>query len=197
MQELRGVISGLPTGRELSDEKSIYRYSQHCTTMREGDSVRNFRFVLLTPVIIAGAIGNAQTLHIRLDGRSGKPISNTYVNVWVGNERKEALPILIDNSGVAVLRLTGGAADDGAQAESAHMPTFPYAPEIKIQAGFVLCQVKQQKYSWLTITPYSTNDWVRTGIVTTNTCGKAVAKPEAGVLTIFVRPLGFWEKLSE
>lgn len=154
--------------------------------------------MILALVATAGAIGNAQTLHVRLfNGSSGKPISNTYVNVWVGNERKEALPIPIDSTGNAVLRLTGSARDEGVQADSAHWPTFPYAPEIKIQAGFVLCQVKQQKYSWLRITPYSTEDWVRTGIVTANTCGKAVAKPEPGILTIFVRPLSFWEKLSE
>ena len=48
-----------------------------------------------------------------------------------------------------------------------------------------------------TITPYSTEDWTHTGIVTANTCGKAVAKPEPGVLKLFVRPLNFWEKLSE
>ncbi|MEG9434722.1 hypothetical protein JAO29_00790 [Edaphobacter sp. HDX4] len=160
--------------------------------------MKKFRFVILALVATAGAIGDAQTLHVRLlNGSSGKPISNTYVNVWVGNQRKEALSIPIDSSGNGVLRLTGGAADEGLQAESAHSPTFPFAPEIKVQAGFVLCQVKQQKYSWLHITPYSTEDWVRTGIVTANTCGKAVAKPEPGILTIFVRPLRFWEKLSE
>src|SRR3982751_4837630 len=108
--------------------------------MREGDSLKKFCFVILALVATAGAIGNAQTLRVRLlDGRSGEPISNTYVNVWVGNQRKTALPIPIDSSGNAVLRLTGGAADEGVQAESVHWPTFPCAPEIKIQAGFVLC----------------------------------------------------------
>lgn len=166
--------------------------------MREGDSVKKFRFVLLALVAAAGAIGNAQKLRIKLlNGSSGKPIPNTYVNVWVGDQRKEAVPVPIDGSGNAVLMLTGDAAGGSVQAGSAHWPTFPYAPEIKIQAGFVLCQAKQQKYSWLHITPYSTEDWVRTGIVTANTCGKAVAKPEPGMLRIFVRPLNFWEKLSE
>lgn len=160
--------------------------------------MKKFCFVILTLVATAGTIGNTQTLHVRLlNGSSGKPISNTYVNVWVGNQRKDALPIPIDRSGIAALRLTGGAPDVGVQAESAHWPTFPYAPEIRIQIGFVLCQVKQQKYSWLHITSYSTEDWTRIGIVTANTCGNAVAKPEPGMLTIFVRPLNFWEKLSE
>ena len=160
--------------------------------------MKKIRFVLLALVATAGAIGNAQTLRVRmLNGSSGKPIANSYVNVWVGDQRKQAVPVPIDGSGNAVLMLAGSTAGGGAQQESAHVATFPYAPEIKIQAGFVLCQDKQQKYSWLHITPYSTEEWIRTGIVTTNTCGKAVAKPEPGLLTIFVMPLNFWEKLSE
>jgi hypothetical protein len=181
-----------------TDDMRVYRYLQHCNTMREGDSVKKFRYVLLVLVATAAAIGNAQTLRVRLlNGSSGKPISNSYVNVWVGDQRKEAIPISIDGSGNAVLMLTGSAAGGGVKAEPTHEATFPYAPQIKIQAGFVLCQTKQQKYSWLQITPYSTEEWIRTGIVTANTCGKAVTKSEPGILTIFVRPLNFWEKLSE
>lgn len=77
------------------------------------------------------------------------------------------------------------------------LPTFLYAPEIRVQVGFVLCQVTQKKFSWLQIKPYSSEDWIRTGIVTANTCGKAIAAPESGELTIFVRPLSFWEGISE
>lgn len=76
-------------------------------------------------------------------------------------------------------------------------PKFLYGPEIRVQIGFVLCNAAQKKFSWLQITPHPTGDWARTGIVTANTCGKAVAKPESGELTIFVRPLNFWERMNE
>ncbi|HZY61605.1 MAG TPA: hypothetical protein VFE38_03700 [Edaphobacter sp.] len=160
--------------------------------------MKKFCSAILALVAVSGAIGNAQTLHVRLlNGSSGKPISNAYINVWVDDQRKEAIPISIDSNGDAILRLTGDATDKGVPAASANLPTFPYASEIKIQVGFALCQVKQQKYSWLQITPYSTEHWIRAGIMTANTCGKAIAKPEPGVLVIFVRPLNFWEKLSQ
>jgi hypothetical protein len=166
--------------------------------MRVGDSVKKFCSVILGLVAATGASGNAQTLRVRLlNGSNGNPISNAYINVWVGAHLKEAIPISIGSNGDAVLRLTGDGTDKDVQAASANVPVFPYAPEIRIQVGLALCQVKQQKYSWLQITPYSTEDWMRGGIVTANTCGKAVAEPEPGMLVIFVRPLSFWEKLSQ
>ena len=160
--------------------------------------MKEFRFVLVALVATAGVIGHAQTLRIRLvNGISGKPIANSYVNVWVGTQRKEAVPLPVDSSGNAILLLTGSITSREARQESAQVVTFAYAPEIRIQAGFVLCQDTQEKYSWLHITPYKTEQWVHSGFVTANTCGKAIAKAEPGLLTIFVRPLNFWERLSE
>lgn len=147
---------------------------------------------------LTNAAGQAQTLTVRLlYGRSGKPVANTYVNVWVGDQRKSAVPVSIDSNGYGVLSLTDGEAAARVQAGSIHLTMFPHAPEVRLQVGFALCQTTQQKYSWLQITPYSTDEWNRTGIVTANTCGKALAKPQPGVLTIFVRPLTFREGLSE
>ena len=147
---------------------------------------------------LTGARGDAQTLNVRLlNGSNGKFIGNTYVNVWVGDQRKDAVPVPINSNGDGALSLTSREADLRAQAGSVHPTTLLYAPEIRLQVGFALCQTKRQKDSWLQITPYSTEQWTRSGIVTANTCGKAVAKPEPGVLTIYVRPLTFWEKLSE
>jgi hypothetical protein len=154
--------------------------------------------LLLAVVAVVGATGNAQTLRVRLlDGRSGKPIAKGGLNVWVGDHRKAAVPIPGDRNGIATLSLTNNAGQVNIEAGPSDLPTFLYAPEIRIQVGFVLCQAAQKKFSWLQITPYSTEDWTHTGIVTTNTCGKAVAKPEPGELTIFVRPLNFWEGMSE
>ena len=45
---------------------------------------------------------SAQTIEVKLiDGRNGHPIANSCVNVWVGNEQKDALAIPTDNDGVA------------------------------------------------------------------------------------------------
>ena len=83
---------------------------------------------------IAGALSNAQTLHVKLvNGISAKPISNAYVNVWVGDQRKEALPISVDINGIATLSLTSNVSDVHVQAESIRWPTFLYAPEIRVQ----------------------------------------------------------------
>lgn len=153
---------------------------------------------ILAVFALTGAPGKAQTLRVRLlNGRSGKPIANTYVNVWVGDQRKDAVPVSINSNGDGTLSLTNSETDALVQAGSSHPTIFPYAPEVRLQVGFALCQSKRQTYSWLQITPYSTDEWTRTGIVTANTCGKAVANPEPGLLTIFVRPLTFWERLSE
>lgn len=160
--------------------------------------MRRFWPILLAVVAAVGTTGNAQTLRVRLlDGRSGKPIANGGVNVWVGDHRKAAVPISGDRNGVVKMSLTDNADQVRVEGELGDPPTFLYAPEIRIQVGIVLCQAPQQKFSWLQITPYPTGDWTRTGIVTANTCGKAVAKPKSGELTLFVRPLNLWERMSE
>ena len=160
--------------------------------------MKRLQSAILALSALTGAEGTAQTLNIKLlNGSDGKSIANASVNVWVGDQRKDAVPILIDSNGNGVLSLTSHEADVRVQAESVHPTTFPYAPEIRLQVGFALCQTTRQKYSWLQITPYSTDAWTRSGIVTANTCGDAKARTEPGVLTIFVRPLTFWEKLSE
>ena len=159
--------------------------------------MRPFCPAIVTLFMLTGAASNSQTLRVKLvNGKSGTPVRDTSVNAWVGDQRKDAVPIPIDGSGNGSLLLTREEADLRVQARSVQ-PIFLYAPQIRFQVGFVLCQTAQQKYSWLKITPYSTDEWMRTGIVTANTCGKAKAKPEPGTLTIFVRPLTLWEGLSE
>ena len=161
-------------------------------------SMRRSWPVLLAVVAAVGSTGYAQTLSVRmLDGRSGKPIAEGSVNVWVGDHRKAAVPLLGDRDGKTELSLTNDAGQVKTDGGPSDRPTFLYAPEVRIQVGFVLCQAVRKKFSWLQITRYSTEDWARTGIVTANICGKATAKPQPGELTLFVRPLTFWEGLSE
>jgi hypothetical protein len=65
-------------------------------------------FVLLF-LTLPGASLFAQTLEIKLvDGRNGRPMvgSSSYVNIWVGNQRKEAIAIPADGKGIARMQLT-------------------------------------------------------------------------------------------
>lgn len=183
-------------GDTLKYEK---QWPVHGLNMQGRFPMRWFWPVFLAGVAAVGTIGNAQTLRVRLlDGRSGKPIANAAINVWVGNHRKAAVPVSADRNGVVSMRLTDNADQVRVEGDLVDPPTFLYASEIRIQVGFVLCQAAQQKkFSWLQITPYPTGEWTRTGIVTTNTCGKAVAKLEPGELTLFVRPLNLGERMSE
>jgi hypothetical protein len=64
------------------------------------------KFLMSLFLISYGVSLSAQTLEITLmDGRNGRPIvgASSYVNVWVGTERKEAIAIPTDGKGIARL----------------------------------------------------------------------------------------------
>jgi len=139
-----------------------------------------------------------------VDGRSGHPMSDTCVNVWVGTERKTAMAIPTDESGIARLRLTDK--DDEADIHNRSKdcgefgvvnPVVKYDGSIRINAGYVLCQSRAPDQSWLAVTDFSTERILERGVVTANTCGKATASPKPGAVIIFVRPLTLWEKLKQ
>src|SRR5580698_7783156 len=67
------------------------------------------KFLMSLFLILYGASLSAQTLEITLvDGRNGHPMvgASSYVNVWVGAERKEAIVVPTDAKGIARLQLT-------------------------------------------------------------------------------------------
>lgn len=70
--------------------------------------------------LVLGASGgtlSAQAIKIKLvNGKSGRPLDNTFVNTWVGTEQKEAIAIPTDKSGVALLYLTDKDAEVNIQA---------------------------------------------------------------------------------
>lgn len=153
---------------------------------------------------LRSTILHAQVVTIKLvDGRSGHPMVHSYVNVWVGDQRKEAMAIPTDNNGIASLRLTDR--DDEVDIHNQSIgrgfgvidPVVRYADSIRINVGYVLCQPRRPAYSWLKIANFSTNPLIHDGIVTPNTCGKITASPEPGQLTIFVKPLGFGISFNE
>ena len=152
-----------------------------------------------------GTILAAQTIGIKLvNGRTGRPVVNTCVNVWVGHERKDAMAIPADNNGIALLRLTDKDEEininnrgKGCGEFGVIDPVVKYDDSLRINAGYAWCQAHGSDYSWLAIADFSMKQVVQQGIVTANTCGKATASPKPGEVTIFVRPLTWWEQLKQ
>ncbi len=144
---------------------------------------------------------SAQTVVIKLvNGRNGRPMSDSYVNVWIGNKEKAALPIPTDKRGIAQLRLTDNDADVDKPCPNcgySKTPVVKYDATVRVQAGYVLCESRKSDYSWLSIMAFPTQKVLEQGIVTANTCGNATAPPRPGEVIIFVRPLTWWEKLKQ
>lgn len=148
---------------------------------------------------------DAQEIKIKLiDGRNGRPLANTCVNVWVGKDRKEATAIPTDSQGTATLHLTteSGRIDTSHQWSGCGLfgvadPVLMYRNDIRINVGYVLCQMSRGDHSWLMINEYATRNLVQTGIVSKNTCGKVIGERCPGELTIFVRPSSWREKLKQ
>jgi hypothetical protein len=67
--------------------------------------------LLCVPGLVEAKL-DAQEIKIKLiDGRNGRPLANTCVNLWVGKDRKEATAIPTDSQGTATLHLTTEAAE--------------------------------------------------------------------------------------
>jgi len=179
------------------------------TQVRAFGSRSFFRSVVQLLVLLAfcasGTVLFAQIVTIRLvNGRNGHPMSNSHVNVWVGPERKRTMVIPTDKDGLARLRLT-----DNDDEVDLHMrkkyvgdnvvthPIVKYDENFQVNVPFVVCYPHVQDYSWLAITNISTKQLLQQGIVWPNACGKATASPKPGELTIFVRPLTWWEGMKD
>jgi hypothetical protein len=165
------------------------------------------KFLMSLFLILYGASLSAQTLEITLvDGRSGRPMvgASSYVNVWVGTERKEAIAIPTDRNGVARLRLTLNTGEinipDSSKDRGSIVvdhPVVNYNESLRINAPYVLCGSGESNYSWLRSKNFSTTEILQHGYVSPNTCGKATLSPQPGQVILFVRPLTWWEKLKQ
>lgn len=159
---------------------------------------------LLLLFIESGAV-QAQTVRVKLvDGRDGHAVTGTCVNLWVGEAQKWAISLPTDSFGVASIRLVAGGTESPRRSRAAGCgglgalhPVVRYAPDLRINVGFVLCQARRSDHSWLATQEFSTDKVLRSGIVTANFCGAARAAPMPGEIIIFVRPLHWWEKLRE
>jgi hypothetical protein len=152
-----------------------------------------------------GTVLSAQALEIKLiDGRNGHPVADACVNVWVGNEHKDALVVPTDRTGVAHLRLTNQDDEVDTQNRSKACggfgvinPVMKYSASVRVNVGYVWCRPRGTDSSWLAIEDFPTEQLVRQGVVSANTCDKLVASPRPGERIIFVRPLNFWEKFKQ
>jgi hypothetical protein len=163
------------------------------------------QLVVLLVLASSSTVLCAQTIKIKLvNGKTGRAIANTCVNTWVDTQRKEAMAIPTDKDGVASLHLTDKDSEINTQdqwracgAFGVVNPVIKYVSSIQINAGYVLCQVRQPDHTWLAIQRFSTEEVLQSGVVTANTCGKAKTSPTPGEIDLFVRPLTWWEKLKE
>ena len=106
-------------------------------------------------------------------------MSNFVLNVWVRNDQKDALPLQTDQNGIAHLQLENREAD------------------LRMQVGVALCRSPKSDYSWLSIVSFPTQQVLEQGIVTANLCGKATALQHPGEVTVFARPLTWWERFKQ
>jgi len=164
-------------------------------------------FLLLFFLILCVAPLSAQELQIRLlDGRNGLPMvgAASYVNVWVGTERKEAIAIPTDGNGVARLQLTRDpgkvkiptSSNDGGSIVAAN-PVLEYNESFRVNVPYALCGPGGSNHSWLMLQSFSTNRVLEHGYVSPNACGKTTASPKPGQVILFVRPLTWWEKMRQ
>jgi hypothetical protein len=165
------------------------------------------KFLVSLFLILHGTSLSAQTLEITLvDGRNGRPMvgPSSYVNVWVGTERKEAIVIPTDANGVARLRLTLHAGETNIPNSSEDRgsivvdhPVVNYNESFRINTPYVLCVSGGSNYSWLASETFSTKEILQHGYVSPNTCGKATVSSQPGHVILFVRSLTWWEKVKQ
>jgi len=113
-------------------------------------------FLVIVLLILPATSLSAQTIEIKLvDGRNGHPIVGTssYVNIWVGGERKAAIAVPTDEKGVARLQLTLNPSEvniPNSKNNSSIVldhPVVKYDESFRINAPFVLCGSGGENYS--------------------------------------------------
>lgn len=182
-----------------------------CRNRHTGPFAALFTFSLSVLLVFAlsGTAVRAQTVELKIvNGRNGHPVADRCMYVWVGDRSNPSSGPLLgtqtDKEGIIRLRLTRG--DRRTNNESQRLacglagsiePVANYGDTISVRTGYALCEPRTADYSWLARADFSTDEALRHGVVTANTCGKATAPPKPGAVILFVRPLTWWEKLKE
>ena len=174
---------------------------------RQGPFSSGLLNLLSTILLTVPAIPlDAQTVEIKLlDGRNGRPMvgASSYVNVWVGGERKEAIAIPTNDSGVARLQLTFNPKEVNVPISTGQStivekhPIVEYSESLRINAPYVLCGSEEVNHSPLEVKSFNMVEVLDHGYASGNTCGKVKASPQPGQVFLFVRPLTFSEKMKQ
>ena len=165
-----------------------------------------FTFLTSLFFILHGVSLMAQALDIRLvDGRNGRPMvgKSSYVNVWVGTERKAAIVVPTDGKGFARIQLTSNTGEvnisnsTNSGTNVVEHPIVKYDELLQINVPYALCESEKSSNMWLGLLNFSTKEIFQHGYASPNTCGTVTVSPQPGQLILFVRPLTFWEKMKQ
>ncbi len=117
-----------------------------------------------------------------VDGRNGKPLKNTTVDIWFGTKASPP-PTQVN------------AASDGSA-----VVVIPASRETMLIAAQSVADCRAGREagkSYIEKNVYRVEDILHTGVVAQNMCGKATGQPTPGVLVFYVRPLHWWEKMHD
>lgn len=113
-----------------------------------------------------------------VDGRNGKPRTNTTVNVWYGTKIvPPPRQVTTGLDGKAVLNVPGS------------------TETILINGRRVADCRATERRNHIEQNAYQVKDILEKGVVAQNLCGKSQAQPTPGTLMLYVRPVHWWEKM--
>jgi hypothetical protein len=139
-------------------------------------------FLLLSLLMVRAAFSQQQIIVRALDARNGHPLKNTRIDLWFG-DHANSFPqqSTTQPDGTTVFAVQEG------------KTTFVVSGEFiaDCRGGNIAGK------SYIDRNVYSVDDVLTAGVVGKNECGKATAQPIRGTLTIFLRPLHWWEKLHD
>jgi hypothetical protein len=120
------------------------------------------------------------TITIRLlDGRNGKPIRTDEVQVWIDQDQRHVLTIHAAPNGVATVEIPTGV-------------SAIYVTARRDGWYMYRCDADESKPT----PPYALEEIMKSGTVAANRCSHQTAAAESGGLTVFLRPLTFWDKMK-
>lgn len=169
--------------------------------MKRTQTAKMFRYLLFAIVItLCSSSACAQEIRIRLlNGRNGHPMSDC-LNVWTAPGQRNPTIVRTGKDGVAVIR-TGNADRNTVVAPCKYVPTsasVEHLGAIGIWLDLdVDCRAKTDVGSSPSKTKfYALEDIIKTGVASSNTCGKFIMNPSPGELVIYGRRPHWWEAIS-
>jgi len=156
-------------------------------------------------MVILGASTGARSQEITvkfLDAQTGLPVTYEVAQMWVGTGTRLLVAPAKNKKGTATFLYTG-------HSIRAIWPPDAKAPngvtDLTIAPGFERIAVAPSVAAGICwdLGPSRLGPWypiseiLQHGAVSENRCGKAAAKPEAGELILFIKPLSIWKRLLE